>query len=120
MLQQGNLYTHISHCPGVNKNLVRGVILAVYFLNAYAVLVCSLKPTAKGEGQSSSRFKTWTTGYFDTRRRANGRGYKGSPDFTDVTLVLNDEDQGVSSPLAETYGYSCQHGGKRRAAVSKP
>ena len=40
MLQQGNLYTHISHCPGVNKNLVRGVILAVYFLNAYAVLVC--------------------------------------------------------------------------------
>ena len=41
MLQQGNLYTHISHCPGVNKNLVRGVILAVYFLNAYAVLVCS-------------------------------------------------------------------------------
>ena len=42
MLQQGNLYTHISHCPGVNKNLVRGVILAVYFLNAYAVLVCSV------------------------------------------------------------------------------
>ena len=41
MLQQGNLYTHISHCPGVNKNLVRGVILAVYFLNAYAVLVCT-------------------------------------------------------------------------------
>ena len=41
MLQEGNLYTHILHCPGVNKNLVRGVILAVYFLNAYAVLVCT-------------------------------------------------------------------------------
>ena len=45
MLQQGNLYTHISHCPGVNKNLVRGVILAVYFLNAYAVLECTVQVT---------------------------------------------------------------------------
>ena len=47
----------------------------------------------------------------------NGRGYQGSPDFSDVTLVLNNEDQGVSRPLAETYGYFCQHEGKRRAAV---
>ena len=48
MLQQGNLYTHISHCPGVNKNLVRGVILPVYFLNAYAVLVCTGRGCAGG------------------------------------------------------------------------
>ena len=40
-------------------------------------------------------------------------------DYSDVTLVLNDKDQGVSSPLAETNGYLCQYGGKRRAAVSK-
>ena len=77
-----------------------------------------LEPTAKEEGQNSSRSKTWTTGYFDTRRRATRQGYQGSPDFSDLTLVLNDEVKGVSSHLAEIHSYFCQHGGKRRAAVS--
>ena len=55
MLQQGNLYTHISHCPGVNKNLVRGVILAVYFLNAYAVLECIRPEVSNPSGSVVSR-----------------------------------------------------------------
>ena len=79
----------------------------------------SLKPNLKGKGQSSSRSENWITGYFNTRRRATRQKCECSPDFSDVTLVLNDEDQGVSSPLAETHGYLCQHGGKQRAAVSK-
>ena len=78
-----------------------------------------LEPTAKEEGQNSSRSKTWTTGYFETRRRATRRGYQGSPDFSHVTLVLNDEVKRVSSHLAEMHCYFCQHGGKWQAAVSK-
>ena len=76
-------------------------------------------PTVKGKGQSSNRSEILITGYFNTRRRATKQGYKGSPDFNDVTLVLNDEDQDVSSPLAETHGYFSQHEGKLRVAVLK-
>ena len=55
----------------------------------------SLKPTAKEEGQNSSRSKTF---YFNKRRRATRRGYQGSLDVSDVTLVLNDEDKVISLP----------------------
>ena len=63
--------------------------------------------------QSSSRSQTWTTDYFDRRRTAPRRGWQGSPDFSDLTLVLQDDDQGVSSHQAEIYGYFFQHEGKR-------
>ena len=78
----------------------------------------SLKPTAKGKGQSSSRSQTWTTDYFDTRRRATRQGYQGYPDFSDVTLVLNNDDRGISSHLAKTYGYFFQHRGKQTLSES--
>ena len=79
------------------------LLLYILFENTLLKGLHSLKPTVKGEGLSSSRSKTWITGYFDTRRRETRQGCEGSPDFSDVTLVRNDEDQGVQPPGRDTW-----------------